>query len=429
MINSQKIFLGLLQLIIGVIVALTLQSGQANAATSASLYLKTTCGPGANRITIKIHENSGNIPINAVQADLNYSTSQFSVVSVTAASGWSEAQNNTSTPGTILFAAFPAPAGSSVTGDQVVATVVLQAQTGSGLANLVIANSSAVTRSSDNADILDAMTNSTYPLGLITNCGSTSAMDSLVAHPSGTLVALNGRVFMVSRDADEKPIRSLITTGDVFTSYGYPWFLVKTGTNGDSNLPAGPNIDTLAPGTVFASTNTPVYVMTYEGGNLVKQQVSLSAFNSLGYTWNDVLKVGPGSVPSATASSILFANQHPAGTLVSGGGKIYLLDQTTKRWILGPDAFITNNFIWGKVKTATAADLSQPDGTPVNLRQGNMLFTGAGIFVVDYDSSGILKRPVGPWECFANRWRYAPRDLYQPSAGAVPSRTGAIATC
>lgn len=427
MTNNRKLFLGIFQLIIGVVVAFTLQSGQAGAATSASLYLKTTCGPGPNRITIKVHENSGNIPINAVQADLNYSTSQFGVVSVTTASGWSEAQNNTSTPGTILFAAFPSPAGSSVTGDQVVATVVLQATAGSGLANVVLANSSAVTRSSDSADILDAMTNSTYPLNMITNCSTVA--DTPVAHPSGTLVAMNGRVFQINTDEDGKQVRSLITTGDVFTSFGWPWFLVKTGTNGDSNLPRGSDINTLAPGTVFASTNTPVYIMTYEGGNLVKQQVSLSAFNSLGYTWNDVQKVGLGSVPAATASGVLFANQHPAGTLVSGGGKIYLLDKTTKRWILGPDAFTTNNFIWGKVKTATSADLSQPDGVPVNLRQGNLLLTGAGIFVIDYDSSGILKRPVGPWECFTNRWHYALRDLYQPSAGAVPSRTGPIATC
>ncbi|MBX4191171.1 hypothetical protein KW794_03735 [Candidatus Saccharibacteria bacterium] len=419
-----------------IVAAVVLIPKGVNAANSASLYLMTTCGPGANQITISIHENSGSTLINGVQSDLNYSAAQFSVVSSTVASGWSQAQNDTSTAGSILLGAFPSPPGAYVSGDQVVGNVVLQAKSSSGLANAVIANSSQV--AVDGTDILTSKTHSTYPLNMITNCGTVA--DTPVPHPSGTLVALNGRVYLLSTDNNGVEVRSLITSGDVFTSYGYPWFLVKTGTNGDSNLPPSPSLNTLAPGTIFASTNTPVYIMTYESGNLVKQQVSLSAFNSLGYTWNDVQHVDPGSVPAANASGILFAAQHPAGTLVSGGGKIYftlvsgggkiyLLDQTTKRWIYGPDAFTTNNFVWAKVKTATSADMSQPDGSNVYMRQGNMLLTGGGIFVVDYDGSGILKRPVGPWECFANRWHYASRDLYQPTAGAVPSRTGSIATC
>jgi hypothetical protein len=398
--------------------------GISKAAPSASLYLSTSCGPSANQISINIHENSGSTAINGVQSDLNYSTSQFSIVSSTIAPGWTLAQNDTSTPGSILIGVFPTPAGSYLSGDQVVATVVLQAKTSTGLANAVFANSSMV--AVDGTNILTSATNSTYPLNMIVNCGS--VMDTPVPHPSGTLVALNGRVYQLSTDANGIEVRSLITTGDVFTSYGYPWFLVKTGTNGDSNLPAGPLMDTLAPGTIFAASGTPVYIMTYESGNLVKQQISLSAFNALGYSWGEIQMVAASSVPAATASTVLFAAQHPAGTLVSGGGKTYLLDQSAKRWIFGPDAFVTNNYIWGKVKTATSADMSLPDGANVYMRQGNLLLTGGGIFVVDYDGSGILKRPLGPWECFANRWHYALRDLYQP-IGAVPSRNGAIATC
>ena len=253
---------------------------------------------------------------------------------------------------------------------------------------------------------------------------STYANDTYTAHPDGTLIALGPRVYLI-----ENGTKRWITNGDVFTSYGYPWFQLKAATTGDIGLPDGPTIGTLAPGTIFRSNGTPVYIMTYEGSNLVKQQISLSAFNSLGYSWNEVLVVGPGSVPAATASGILFANQHPAGTLISGNGKVYLLDQTSKRWILGPDAFTTNNFSWSSVKTATSSDLSLPDGTPVNLREGNMLLSGGSIYVVDYDGSGILKRPVGPWECFANRWYYAHRDLYQISAAALPVRTGDLATC
>lgn len=249
-------------------------------------------------------------------------------------------------------------------------------------------------------------------------------------HPNGTLISLEGRVYLVENDT-----KRWITNGDVFSSYGYPWFQVKSAAIGDSNLSAGTDINTLAPGTIFRSDNSPVYVMTYESGSLVKQQISYSAFNNLGYSWNEVVYVPPANVPAATASSVLFANGHPAGTLVAGNSKVYLLafdqtaNQTTKRWVLGPDAFTTNNFDWNKLKTATAQDLSLPEGTPVDLRRGNMLLSDGNIYLVDYDTSGILKRPVGPWECFADRWYYVHRDLYQVSAGALPARSGPLATC
>ncbi|MGH7156939.1 MAG: hypothetical protein ACREGG_02415 [Candidatus Saccharimonadales bacterium] len=264
--------------------------------------------------------------------------------------------------------------------------------------------------------------------------GSQYANDTFTPHPNGTLISLNGLVYMINNGT-----KQWITNADVYNSYGYPWFLVKAATTGDANLPSGANIDTLAPGTLFYTDNSPVYVMTYDSsGNLVKQQISQSAFYSLGYSWNNVTYVPASHVPTATASSVLFTNQHPPGTLVvdNSSGKVYLLDfdqtakQFVKRWILGPDAFTTNNYSWSVVKTASSLDLSLVDGTPVNLRQGNMLLDGGNIYLVDYDGSGVLKRPVGPWECFSNRWHYAPRDLYQlVLPGSLPARTSTTATC
>ena len=259
--------------------------------------------------------------------------------------------------------------------------------------------------------------------------GSQYANDTFTPHPTGTTVAVGSKVYLITADSSGNQFKSWITNGDVFNSYGYPWFQVKTGTTGDANLPDGANINTLAPGTIFRTDNSPVYVMNYVNGSLVKQPISLSSFNSLGYSWDEVVYVSPDNVPAATSPNTLFANQHPAGTLVVGNGKVYQLDQNSKRWILGPDAFTTNNFAWSRVKTATSLDLALTDGSPVDLRQGNILFFNNSIYVVGYDASGILKRPVGPWECYANRWHYALRDLYQVSAGALPQRTDSLSTC
>ncbi|MBI1952494.1 S8 family serine peptidase, partial [Candidatus Saccharibacteria bacterium] len=105
-------------------------------------------------------------------------------------------------------------------------------------------------------------------------------------HPNGTLISLGGRVYLI-----DNGLKRWITNGDVFNSYGYPWFQVKESSTGDAGLTSGADINTLAPGTIFVTDNSPVYVMTYEGGSLVKQQISAAAFNSLGYSWNEVVYV------------------------------------------------------------------------------------------------------------------------------------------
>lgn len=252
--------------------------------------------------------------------------------------------------------------------------------------------------------------------------GSQFSNDSFTPHPNGSLIAYNGRVYLVDNGT-----KRWIVTGYIFDSYNYNWGLIKTATTGDANLPSGTNIDTLAPGTIFKTDNSPVYVVTYENGSLVKQQISLSAFNSLGYSWGEVVYIPPSGIPAATSSTILTANQHPPGTLVSGNGKVYMLDQTSKRWVMGGDAFWTNNFRWSKVKAATSLDLALPDGTNLDQRQGTMILVNNNIYVIDYDQNGIVKRPVGPWECFANRWHYIISDLY--GVTYAPVRNGDLSTC
>lgn len=257
--------------------------------------------------------------------------------------------------------------------------------------------------------------------------GSVYANDTFTAHPNGTLVSSGGKVFLINNGT-----KQWITNGDTFASYGYAWSQVKVGSIGDANLPTGANIDSLAPGTIFRSDNTPVYVMTYENGSLVKQQISYYAFTNLDYSWNDVLYVAPWRVPAATSPSILFASQHPAGTLVADrtAGKVYRLGQSTKDWIYSPAAFETNNFLWTKIKTASSLDIAIPNGPVIDIKQGTMVLSSGNIYLIDYDAGGALKRPVGPWECFSNRLHYTlSGDTFSLPIGVLPSRNGALFTC
>ncbi|MCL4358039.1 hypothetical protein M1512_04085 [Patescibacteria group bacterium] len=257
--------------------------------------------------------------------------------------------------------------------------------------------------------------------------GSVYSNNTFTPHPNGTLISNGSQIFLINNQQ-----RDWITNPYVFESYGYQWNTVVPATIGDTELPAGPNIDTLAPGTIFYSTGTPVYVMNYIGGVLEKQQISLSSYNGLGYKWSQVMYVPPDFVPSATAPNIYFSDQHPPGTLVAdySTGKVYLLTQTSKDWVLGPDAFNTNSYSWSNVLPATAIDLSLPDGSDINLANGTMLLASGNIYLVNYDSNNnIYIQPVGPWDCFSNRLHYGLVNLYSISPASLPSTVGPIFTC
>lgn len=256
--------------------------------------------------------------------------------------------------------------------------------------------------------------------------GTTYANDTIAAHPNGTLVSDGWRVFLVHDNA-----RSWIASPNIFESHGFNWSKIKPASTGDNNLPWTLAIDNLAPGTLFYSNNTPVYVMDYEGGALKKQPISLTAFNSLGYNWKNVKYLAPGEVPADTSSTTKFDALHPSGSIVAsyGEGKVYLIDRGARRWI-NALAFTTNGYDWGKITSATSADLALPEGAAVDINQGTMLFDGNGIYLVDRDqNNAAIKRPVGPWDCYESRLHYTANDWYVVSPAALPSQSGSTFSC
>lgn len=258
--------------------------------------------------------------------------------------------------------------------------------------------------------------------------GTTYSNDTTTPHPNGTLVS-DGRIIYLLQNN----IRYAIANGSVFGSYNYQWRDVKAASNGDMALPQGPNITSLAPGTVFYTDNSPVYIMDSFGGVFKKQHLSYSSFVALGYTWNDVVYVPPAEVPPDTQPGVYTSERHPTGTVVLpyGVGKIYIMEENDKRHIISPAAFDSNHYSYAKLRGATLSDIQTPEAPPQDLRQGTIMYlpsTGS-IFVIDYDENGIMKRPLGPWECFSNRWHYSWTDWISVPATGLPARDGPTATC
>ncbi len=252
------------------------------------------------------------------------------------------------------------------------------------------------------------------------------ANDTDTPHPNGTVISDGARVYLV-----ENGTKRHIVTPNIFTSYRYNWSDVRAATTGDNELPVGAPLDVLAPGTLFTLPDGSVYLADYFGGALKKQWVSADTFLSLGYRWDQIVHTSPSESPTATQSGFYAGSRHPAGAtvVVPSEGRVYVLDQASKHHIVNGLAFESNDYDWSKVLTATTGDIALVTAAPADTRQGTILISSGGIFVIDYDANGIFKRPVGPWECYADQLHYTPQSWRPVGSELLPARTGSLFTC
>jgi hypothetical protein len=255
--------------------------------------------------------------------------------------------------------------------------------------------------------------------------GPTYSNDTYSAHPNGTLIALNGKVYKI----EASKLRH-ITHPDILFSYRYTWSDVRKPTTGDKTLPIGLPMNRLAPGTVYRTNGSPVYVVEYENDELTRQHISYASFVSLGYDWSKVLLTTPAITPAVTHSKILTQTAHPSGSLVldNQANKVYLIENGIKRHVLNPVAFDSQKYKWSEIKNITSIDKSLPVGPPLDIRTGSYLLS-SGLYVVDEDQNGSFKRPLGPWECFADRLSYTSKNWIPTPSGLLPKRTGATYSC
>lgn len=143
-------------------------------AASAGLSLSPASGSVANgsTLTIDIHENSGSEPVNDVQADMTYDSAKFDFVAINNSAAFAYAFQSTGGGGTINLNRGALPA---VTGDQVVASVVLRAKVASGSGAVNFSASSQVYSANNNNNIYSGGSGGTYTL---TAGGSSSSSSS-----------------------------------------------------------------------------------------------------------------------------------------------------------------------------------------------------------------------------------------------------------
>ncbi len=262
--------------------------------------------------------------------------------------------------------------------------------------------------------------------------GSVRANDTDKAHPNGSFVTDTtdqGKIYLI-----EDGQKRFVTSPYVFNSYKFPWGKIKKATTGDRNLPLGTPVNTLAPGTVFTTSSSPaVYVMDYDVDNVLKKRaITAYAFRELGYTDRDVMIVPTSEVPAPTFSTVLDTPRHPSGTqlIFYGIPAVFMVDKGKLRPIANELAFDSNFLRMADNKGGTQFDSWLPKGELLQARAGTIIHDQSGIIVVDYDGSGIMSRPFGPWDCYSNRMYYSSNDWIRDYRSfQAPARRGPIFTC
>ena len=149
--------------LLGVILALPLFAPFTAYADTATLYLSPASGSVSKGsiLTVNVRENSGNEPVNSVQANLSYPANLLDFVSINSSSAWGVVAQNSGGSGSVQIARGALPA---VSGDQLVASVRFRAKTDSGTASITFASESAVVSASSNKDVKSGERGGNYTL-------------------------------------------------------------------------------------------------------------------------------------------------------------------------------------------------------------------------------------------------------------------------
>ena len=102
--------------LLGVILTLPLFTPFTTYADTATLYLSPASGSVSKGsiLTVSIRENSGNEPVNSVQANLSYPANLLDFVSINSSSAWGVVAQNSGGSGSVQIARGALPAGPMV---------------------------------------------------------------------------------------------------------------------------------------------------------------------------------------------------------------------------------------------------------------------------------------------------------------------------
>ena len=205
--NGLAVFVVLLVSIIGIKL---LTSSHALTGATMTLTSPSTSVTSGSTVAVAIHEDSATDMVNSVQASLGYDPAQLQFVSFTPSTAFpTVAANSTATAGVIRVgrAVQTSPAGTPVTGDNIVVTANFKVLAISGTAAITIDKGfSFVVRSTDNADILGTTTGTSFT---VTGTPSAASATMTLAPASGSITSGSTITVAIRENSGSEPVNSV----------------------------------------------------------------------------------------------------------------------------------------------------------------------------------------------------------------------------
>ncbi|TAH33993.1 hypothetical protein EYC59_04210 [Candidatus Saccharibacteria bacterium] len=255
--------------------------GNTSSTPSANLYVTPTSGSygyGAT-VTVQVYEDSGSTPVNGVQFDMTYPTSELQYVSSSnSGSPFTATLQNTGGSGTvnIAYGTLSGP----VSGAQLVATILFKVVASTGTAAVAFGNNCFVTEAATSNNIVSGKTGASYTcvpgaaLTLTPASGSYSNGATVTASlyvDSGT-TPINGVEAYLTYPTGQLQFGSISNSGSPFTT-----LIQQSGGGGNVHLAVGA-LGGSASGSQLAATITFTAVGTgsanvaFTSGGLVTQE-------------------------------------------------------------------------------------------------------------------------------------------------------------
>ena len=239
---------------------------------TATLYLSPASGSVANgtQITVGVHMKTST-PVNSVQANLTYQTSNLTFDSISGdSSAFPLSAQSTGGNGTVTIVRATSGGGAPVTGDVLVANVVFTAKAGSGTASIDFGDGSAVLTSADSKNILASPTGGAY--SLIADSGSGS---SVVPTTNGTSTPSGSTVITLPTSGTGAPVS---VSGKIVLQPDPSDGTLKISYQLDGHAISSGNIDTTY---LTNGSHTVTAVITDANGNRQTVTLPLSVNNKL----------------------------------------------------------------------------------------------------------------------------------------------------
>lgn len=201
----------------------------------------------------------------------------------------------------------------------------------------------------------------------------------------GSLLSNRGAVYIIS---DGK--RRLIVSPEAFLRLGFKWSSVKPVSDAEINLhPVGEPVTTSSTypdGVVFKQPGGDTYLVDDGKSRYIPSPL---IFESM-FRWQEVVDFSPSVVGQFYLASEKGDVFYPDGLLISGNGKVWIMENNKKVAVGSPEIFESLGLSWGMVRQATQFEMNIiPTNELGQIGRVNMKFYPDGTLVKADDSPQV----------------------------------------